>query len=757
MTRLGLRLALAGGRGAVVGLALTTLAVAIGTAILLFALSFLPALNDRGERSAWRTNFLFSDSGTADDAALLMTTVYDMYRGERLATVLLAPLVEDAPVPPGIDRLPGPGEAYVSPALAARIAAAPPDQLGDRIGRVVGTIGDAALRSPDELVAVIGMAPSALSELGTAPVKGFESRPSTPEIPPIAILLIALAIIGALVPVAVFVSTATRLSAARREQRLAALRLVGATSLQVTRLAVVEALLASVLGVIVGIGLFFLLRPLVAMVPLDAATWFPDAIRPPLLPAILLLLAIPAIGALAAIVALRRVAISPLGVQRRQTLPMPGMVRAVPLIVSAVVLIGAMAVLRSSVSQSFVSIAIVGGAFGGVILGIVLIGPWLTFLVGRALHRLPAGASTLLASRRLTDDPRGSFGAIAGVIMAVFVASAFFTFVGYAKGQTFDRAGILHAGQVYVEMPYNEGPPFADVPARIAAIPGVTSVLPIVTAELLEAGPSTVWIAPCVDLARQFEFPAELCGSSPIHEIGGSVTLEPGRHQVVPDRGRRAPLTLDVGTGDVAFFGVPLERVANGLPSLIIEPSAITAAGPAPSPTKFYVDTDGSAAVAEQVRTAVMAVVPTAYVRLAGEDRESSRIYEEFGRVVGLGLIGSLILAGCSLAVAVTTGILERRRQFALLRSAGMPVSRLRALVLLQAGAPLVAVAVFSAALGIAIAQAILRLADATEVALPDASLLLTLVVSLASAIALVALMLPPLERLTRPDTVRIE
>ena len=43
--------------------------------------------------------------------------------------------------------------------------------------------------------------------------------------------MIVLAVIGALVPVAVFVSTATRLSAARREQRLAALRLVGATAL----------------------------------------------------------------------------------------------------------------------------------------------------------------------------------------------------------------------------------------------------------------------------------------------------------------------------------------------------------------------------------------------------------------------------------------------------------------------------------------------------------------------------------------------
>ena len=64
-------------------------------------------------------------------------------------------------------------------------------------------------------------------------------------------------------------------------------------------------------------------------------------------------------------------------------------------------------------------------------------------MVGRTRYRLPLGASTLLASRRLTDDPRGSFGSIAGVIMAVFVASAFFTFVGYARGQTFDRAGIV--------------------------------------------------------------------------------------------------------------------------------------------------------------------------------------------------------------------------------------------------------------------------------------------------------------------------
>ena len=132
-------------------------------------------------------------------------------------------------------------------------------------------------------------------------------------------------------------------------------------------------------------------------------------------------------------------------------------------------------------------------------------------------------------------------------------------------------------------------------------------------------------------------------------------------------------------------------------------------------------------------------------------------MFAEFGRVVSLGLIGTMILAGCSLAVAVTTGMVDRRRQFALLRSAGMPVGRLRALVLLQAGVPLVSVAVASAVLGTLVAQAILVLANVPEVPLPDAGLPLTLGVSLLGAMVLVAMTLPALERLTRPEQMRLE
>ena len=65
--------------------------------------------------------------------------------------------------------------------------------------------------------------------------------------------------------------------------------------------------------------------------------------------------------------------------------------------------------------------------------------------------------------------------------------------------------------------------------------------------------------------------------------------------------------------------------------------------------------------------------------------------------------------------------------------------------------------AAFSAVLGIVVAQLVLRLATVDAVPWPDPSLGLILAASLIGALAVVALMLPPLERLTRPETARAE
>src|SRR4029077_4512177 len=100
-------------------------------------------------------------------------------------------------------------------------------------------------------------------------------------------LILTVVALAILAPVLIFIGTATRLSAARREgrfaavrlggatrlsaprreDRVAAMRLVGATRRQVSLLAATESTVAAVLGVAVGFGIFFLLRAPVAGIP----------------------------------------------------------------------------------------------------------------------------------------------------------------------------------------------------------------------------------------------------------------------------------------------------------------------------------------------------------------------------------------------------------------------------------------------------------------------------------------------------------
>ena len=89
-------------------------------------------------------------------------------------------------------------------------------------------------------------------------------------------MTVILAVVAAalLFPVLVFIAGATRLSAARREQRYAAMRLVGATPDQVAVVAAVESAVAAIVGVVAGFGLFVALRPVLADIPFTGDPFF---------------------------------------------------------------------------------------------------------------------------------------------------------------------------------------------------------------------------------------------------------------------------------------------------------------------------------------------------------------------------------------------------------------------------------------------------------------------------------------------------
>ena len=120
MIRLSTRLGIGGGTEPVVRQVVTALGVALGVAILLFAGVAFPALHAHDVRGAWLSTRAQNSQPAQDESTtdpLLWRHVQDRFEGQPIERVDVAALGPRAPLPPGLDRLPGPGEYAASPAL----------------------------------------------------------------------------------------------------------------------------------------------------------------------------------------------------------------------------------------------------------------------------------------------------------------------------------------------------------------------------------------------------------------------------------------------------------------------------------------------------------------------------------------------------------------------------------------------------------------------------------------------------------------
>nr|BFE69099.1 hypothetical protein GCM10020092_024000 [Actinoplanes digitatis] len=340
MIRFGLRLTLAGGREAAVRLVVISLAVALGVGLLLTALAGARGVTTQNDRYGW-ANSGNTAAAPGDPDPLWWQLRVDGFDGRTAGRVDLAATGPASPVPPGLPRLPAAGEYFASPELARLIAVTPPDQLGDRFpGRLAGTIGPEALPAPDSLVAVVGYAPEELSKrpgvtrVGTISTVAPTSCPNGcwAGIPASGLqLILAVVSLAMIFPLLILIGAATRLAAARREQRFAAMRLVGATPRQVSVVSAVESTVSAVAGTALGFVLFLLLRDTMAAIPFTGAPMFPSDLALGPVTTLGVAVGVPVAAALVARFALRRVRISPLGVARRATPKPPRAWRLIPL------------------------------------------------------------------------------------------------------------------------------------------------------------------------------------------------------------------------------------------------------------------------------------------------------------------------------------------------------------------------------------------------------------------------------------------
>jgi hypothetical protein len=784
----GLRLVFSGGREAITRLVVLAIAVGLGVGLLLTALAATNAVGAWSSRHAWQwTGTAYVPAGpTAGIAPLWWLPSGDTFDGQQITRFDVAATGASSPVPPGIARDPAPGQYYASPALAALLRSTPADQLADRYpGRLAGAIGDAALPSPSSLVLIVGRTPAQLaaapyslrvtSIATTVPADtrravnpaGLLYSPPNGEIPPsTSDLILSVVALAVLAPVLIFIATATRLSAARREQRFAAMRLVGATRKQVSVLAAVESTVAALLGVALGFGIFFLLRVPVAGISFIGEPFFPAELTLSPTDVLLVAIGVPAAAAVAARLALRRVHISPLGVARRTTPKPPRAWRVLPLLAGFADL-GFFVVNGKPVSAATQVKAFVPG-YLLIIVGLVIAGPWLTMAAARIMARLANRPATLIAARRLADDPRAAFRAVSGLVLALLITTA--AVVAIATQDTVDQTKFgsgavvnMLTDQLADQQPAvnvqvgsattattattGAGPAASAAPAaaRLRAIPGVQGLV-VVRAD------------PGLSIPGTFQGLGENGDGSASPVPAGAVSCL--QLAAVPALGR-CPAGATAAAFPEGGFSGPLLGFWNlssfVWPAVNITASRLDSLGV----DAVNVGTDGSVPAVERARTVLENAYPDENLSAPStigdfivKDNSTNNDYQQLANVV---ILVSLAIAGCTLAAGIAAGLADRKRPFSLLRLTGARLGTLRRVVALEGAVPLLAVAVIAIGTGFGGAAMNAALQQGHPIVAPGAAYYLITAGGILVALGVIAATFPLLARITGPEAARNE
>ena len=229
------------------------------------------------------------------------------------------------------------------------------------------------------------------------------------------VLLAGTASVLLLVPLATLGGAAARLAVARRDARLAALRLAGATTAQVSTITILDATVQALAGAVIGAAGMFALVPLVVPIEFQGRAFTYGELLPPWWAYLATIGAVTAVALVSAGASLRKVAITPLGVAAR-TSPNPlHWSRVVPILAFAAVF----AVLwNTGMGQILVLILLVAGGFAMM----NAIGPWVMSLVGKLSGRRAKTAAQLIAARRIIDAPKTAWRSVGGVALATFIA-----------------------------------------------------------------------------------------------------------------------------------------------------------------------------------------------------------------------------------------------------------------------------------------------------------------------------------------------
>ncbi|MEV7560882.1 FtsX-like permease family protein [Streptomyces sp. NPDC089795] len=771
---MGARFAFGGGREGWIRTLLTGVGVGLGVALLLISTAIPGALTARYERGDARSTM---SSGTADAPGpdtLLYARIGQTYRDKDIEGHVLRAEGPDAPLPPGLTKFPGPGEMALSPALAELLKSSEGALLRERLDAPVSEIvGDRGLVGPGELLFYLGsdtLRKNGPEDHRVERITSFGYEADRDGLDPVLMLMVVLTFVALLMPVAVFIATAVRFGGERRDRRLAALRLVGADSRMVRRIAAGEALAGSLVGLVLGAGFFAVGRSLVGSVSLRQRSVFPADLDPAPWLVVLVALAVPAAAVAVTLFALRGVVIEPLGVVRtakpsrrriwwRLLLPLVGLGLLVPM--------GGRGNDHGRFNQWQVSAGVVL-----LLVGITVLLPW---LLERFVGRMSGGpVSWQLAVRRLQVSSGSAARLVNGIAVAVAGAIALqMLFAGVEGDYTRSTGQDPSRAAVAVMVNRASDAPIDDLARRIAAVPGVTRAVPLTSAQAAHRMPAeeeavqiTVGTCDALGEVAVLDSCTEgdafiLTGPSSTGIYGG--TAKPGeelfvgnirRYESEPDdRPGPAKWQVPAGTRTVHAREDPAGQLRTGL---LVTPSvAPKELGDFPDARIFVqVDESGPDAL-DRARNAVFRTDPFV-TAMTLRDTEQAAGFSSIRTGLFFGAVAVLVLIGGSLFVSQLEQLRERRRLLSSLVAFGTKRSTLSLSVLWQTAVPIVLGLVLAAGVGTALGAVLMGMA-AQPVRIDWPSVLGMTGVGAGVVVVVTLLSLPPLLRLMRPDGLRTE
>lgn len=238
---------------------------------------------------------------------------------------------------------------------------------------------------------------------------------------PIYQALAAIALVLLVVPLMSLGGAAARLSARRRDERLSTLRLLGVSPAGVTLATVAESVLVAAAGALAGVVGHVALSPLIGLIPFRGeALGFGAVVLPPAQIG-LVLVGVLLLASASAVLGLRRVVISPLGVRTRSTTANVHWIRA--LIAAGAIAISVVLIkVFPSIGGLVTTIVVLAGLFGASLAVLNLVGPWVLKVSASRQLRRAEQAERLLAARVVLDSPKAAWRQVGGIAMASFMA-----------------------------------------------------------------------------------------------------------------------------------------------------------------------------------------------------------------------------------------------------------------------------------------------------------------------------------------------